>query len=253
MVSIVPSYVAKITRAKKHLIDLNEAVDEYADAHPYTVREGIEGKKKTRVWRLALKSSPANTDIPIIAADAIYNLRSSLDHLMSSLVARKDRGSAMFPDLLRGRLGKQHPKGRTSSESRIVCDGRPTSRRSLTRRSQSSRACSRRREVPTIRPPACSQWSTASLTATATKNSPSWPLASPISTSKWTCPTGTQARYVPGEHPHGALQDNAQLHGIPDNAVNVEIAGIALVAIPSPHEGRYIQIPEEAHRNRSVH
>src|SRR5215212_2557483 len=99
---IVPSYIAKVARAKKHLIDLQAAIDLFAGDHPYTARERIEGKKQRKVWRLTFTGDPANTDIPVIAADAIYNLRSSLDHLMSSLVPSNQRSSAMFPVYFEG-------------------------------------------------------------------------------------------------------------------------------------------------------
>jgi hypothetical protein len=40
--------------------------------------------------------------VPVIAADVIYNLRSSLEHLMSALVANKERTSVMFPVMFEG-------------------------------------------------------------------------------------------------------------------------------------------------------
>ncbi len=97
-----PSYLAKIRRAKEHLGDLQAEIDQYAAGHPYAVRTRIEGKKHRKTFRLQFTSDPASTNIPILAADAIYNLRSSLDHLMGALVARKDRGSAMFPIFFKG-------------------------------------------------------------------------------------------------------------------------------------------------------
>lgn len=102
MPAIVPSYIAKVTRAKNHLVELKEAIDVYAARKPYTVRKRIEGKKKKTVHRLVFTADPANTDIPIIAADVIYNLRSGLDHLISSMVANKDRTSAIFPIFFEG-------------------------------------------------------------------------------------------------------------------------------------------------------
>ncbi len=95
--ALTPSYIAKITRAEKHLVELHKAIGEYAARRPYTVRQGIEGKKQKMVHRLVFTSDPGNTDIPIIAADVIYNLRSALDHLMSCLVANKERSSVIFP------------------------------------------------------------------------------------------------------------------------------------------------------------
>jgi len=100
MPAIVPSYVAKLTRAKKHIDDLETEVKRYAAGDPYRVADFRKGKKKA--WRLEFTADPANTDIPIIAADVIYNLRSALDHLMSCVVANKDRTSAIFPIYFQG-------------------------------------------------------------------------------------------------------------------------------------------------------
>jgi hypothetical protein len=97
---IVPSYIAKVTRAEKHIADLETEIARYAACKPYAVREAIEGKKK--VHRLVFTSHPANTDIPLIAADAIHNLRFALDHLMAALVPNKQRRSAMFPVYFQG-------------------------------------------------------------------------------------------------------------------------------------------------------
>ncbi len=102
MTAVIPSYVAKLSRAEKHLIELKEAIDAYAATKPYTVRQGIEGKKQKVVHRLVFTAEPANTDIPIITADIVYNLRSALDHLMACLVANKDRSSVMFPVMYQG-------------------------------------------------------------------------------------------------------------------------------------------------------
>jgi hypothetical protein len=99
---IVPSYLAKLSRAEKHLVELKEAIDAYTAAKPYAVRKRIEGKKKKVIHELVFTIDPANTDIPIIAADVIYNLRSALDHLMACLVANKERSSTMFPVFFHG-------------------------------------------------------------------------------------------------------------------------------------------------------
>ncbi len=102
MSAVVPSYLAKVSRAEKHLIELHEAIDEYAARKPYTVRQGVEGKKQKTIHRLVFTSDPGNTDILIIAADVIYNLRSGLDHLMSCLVANKERSGVIFPIFFQG-------------------------------------------------------------------------------------------------------------------------------------------------------
>jgi hypothetical protein len=89
--AVVPSYLSKLSRAEKHLVDLKEAIDAYAASKPYAASKGFEGKKQKVVHRLVFKADPANTDIPIIATDVIYNLRSGLSHLMSRLVGNKER------------------------------------------------------------------------------------------------------------------------------------------------------------------
>jgi hypothetical protein len=95
-----PSYIAKVARARKHLADLDVEIDRFIATRPYAVSERVEGKKMVR--RLAMTSDPANTDIPVIAADAIYNLRASLDHIMSCIVVSSKRGSSMYPVYFQG-------------------------------------------------------------------------------------------------------------------------------------------------------
>jgi hypothetical protein len=103
---IVPSFVAKLNRAEKHLVDLKDAIERFGGSdpasRPYTVRARIESKKKPKVHRLYFTRSILNTDVPLIAADAIYSLRSSMEHLMGALVASKDRDSVTFPVFFRG-------------------------------------------------------------------------------------------------------------------------------------------------------
>ena len=99
--AITPSFLAKLERAEHHLAELRGAIEIYRGtdkkSRPYTVQKRIEGKRASEVWRLHFTQSASNTNIPIIAADAIYNLRSGLDHLMSAMVPPKKRGSVMFP------------------------------------------------------------------------------------------------------------------------------------------------------------
>jgi hypothetical protein len=94
---LLPSFLGKLDRAEKHLRELEWVLADYAGtdkaSRPYTVRKRVEGKKQ--VYRLHFTRSVANTTAAYIAADAIYNLRSSLDHLMSAMVSGK-RTSVTF-------------------------------------------------------------------------------------------------------------------------------------------------------------
>ncbi len=239
----IPSYVAKIARAKEHLIDLQAAVNDYADTHPYAVSERIEGKKNPRkVRRLAFTASPADTPIPIIAADVIYNLRSSLDHLMSALVAPKDRGSAMFPIFFQGVWeaivpgeNQQRIKERTRWASDIKTlpddaiavlkglqpadtapdDPQTNLLRFINRLSNRDR----HEKLPVIG---------AGLTHIHVTV---------------TMPDGEILDGIGVRSDEAALQGDAEIHNIPDDAVKVEIKGIPLVAIDGHVEGSYIEIP----------
>jgi hypothetical protein len=97
MVAIEPSYLAKLRRAEHHLGELTKAVAEYANTHPYTLE--LLGD---RTGRLRFTAYPENTEIPIIAADVIYNMRSALDHLMAKLVPASRERSVYFPVLFHG-------------------------------------------------------------------------------------------------------------------------------------------------------
>jgi hypothetical protein len=106
MADIIPSYLAKLARAEKHLADLKDAIDVYGgvgtSSHPYTLRKRVEGYDKREVYRLHFTRSPANTEIPLIAADAIYNMRSSLEHLIAALAPASGRDKLTFPIFWRG-------------------------------------------------------------------------------------------------------------------------------------------------------
>jgi hypothetical protein len=242
MANIVPSYVAKVARAKEHLVDLQLAVNQYAGTHPYTVRKRIEGKKKQPVWRIELTAQPANSDIPILAADAIYNLRSSLDHLMSALVAPKDRGSAMFPIFFQGVWerasagdNEQRVKDRLrwASYVKSLPDGAVTVLKSL--------------QPPDTSPddPATNLLRLINRLSNRDRHEKLPIVAAGLSELELTItmPDGTMHEaigYLGGED---ALQDHAQLHGIAPGTVHVQIAGVALVAIQGRLKNRYIPIP----------
>jgi hypothetical protein len=97
MVAIEPSYFAKLRRAERHLTELTNAVAEYANTHPYTL--DLIGDRR---GRLKFTSYPENTEIPIIAADVIYNMRSAVDHVMAKLIPASRQRSVYFPVLFDG-------------------------------------------------------------------------------------------------------------------------------------------------------
>jgi hypothetical protein len=102
MVEIVPSYLAKVRTAKEDIVRLEDEIERYVMRNPYRVVERAEGRRKPKVHRLEITADPANTDIPRLAGDIIYNLRSAPDHLMSALVPKKQRDGVMFPIYFQG-------------------------------------------------------------------------------------------------------------------------------------------------------
>jgi hypothetical protein len=240
---MTPSYIAKLARAKEHLIDLQAAINSYADTHPYTVSQRIEGNKKPRkVHRLTFNAFPADTPIPIIAADVIYNLRSSLDHLMSALVAPKDRGSAMFPIFFEGvweaiipgeNSQRVKERARWASDIKTLPDDAVAVLKGL---------------QPADTTPEDPQTNLLRLVNRLSNRDrheklPIIGVGLKHPQVDITMPDGKVLGATRTNSPDIALQDNAEIHNIPDNAVKVEIEGVPLIAIQGKLEGRYIEIP----------
>lgn len=102
------SFNAKLRRAEKHIKDLEIEISRYSARHPYTVRSKFEAKKKPCL-RLEFTEYPEDTDISLIAGDALYNLRAALDHLMAALVPKTQERSVYFPIFFQGVWGKPVP------------------------------------------------------------------------------------------------------------------------------------------------
>ncbi len=254
MTAIVPSYVAKISRAKKHLIELEEAIGRFADSEPYAVSQGVEGKKNTKVWRLIFTRSPADTDIPIIAADVIYNLRSSLDHLMSALVAKKDRSRVMFPVFFQGVWEAPKP-------------GDDTQRLKVRQRWASDTATVRPEAIAILKeaqPPddggqdieeanllrVLNRWSNRDRH----EKLPVIAAGLSVVLARITKADGTQQlglAKTPGwqlsQDAQPFFKDNARLAQIPEDAMKVEIKGAPSIAIGVGGTERYLGIPEHLH------
>jgi hypothetical protein len=96
---IIPSCLLKLERAEKHLVDLELEIAAYCDSHPYTVRVGIEGKRK--VHRLCF-TSQIDRRVYLVASDFLYNIRSALDHLACSLVPKSQGSHVGFPIFWQG-------------------------------------------------------------------------------------------------------------------------------------------------------
>lgn len=74
--------VSKLKRADDHIGALQTEVDKFLRSNPYRI-EGKINKKGTReVWSIVI--DPIPSDITVIAADAVHNLRTPLDKMLAS-------------------------------------------------------------------------------------------------------------------------------------------------------------------------
>jgi hypothetical protein len=236
---IVPSFVTKVARAKKHLIDLQDAIDAYAATHPYTVRDRIEGKKKRKVRRLSFTADPANTEIPILAADVIYNLRSSLDHLMSCLVPSNQRSSAMFPIYFEGVWEACVPgenEQRCKARARWASDTKAISDAALTVLKSLQPADGSGEEVDLLR--------LLNKLSNRDRHEKLPVVIGGLSEPRFqfVLPDGTtQSKIGRGLPP--AFEDHAEIKGIPNDAMDVKIEGVPLVAIRIGEPEGNLRIP----------
>jgi hypothetical protein len=244
MSAIVPSYIAKVARAKKHLVDLQAEIDAYAESRPYAVGEQVEGKKKQKLRRrLIFTGDPANTDIPIIAADVIYNLRSSLDHLMGALVSNSRRGSVMFPVFFQG-VWESVLTG--ENEQRTKERGRWTT-------CVKGVAPEAVAFLKKVQPPDEGSETHANLLRTLNE----WSNRDRHERLPVVAPglRGMMVRFkkADGAYGHGIgvprnedaiFNDRTEIRSIPNDAADIEIAGVPVIAIRVGAAKRYLEIPE---------
>ena len=86
----------KIERAKKHVNELNLAINVYLERNPFELIIKKEASKHT--WLIKTKE-PVPLEFSAILGDAVHNLRTALDLLMFEMVGSKapNPGSIYFP------------------------------------------------------------------------------------------------------------------------------------------------------------
>jgi hypothetical protein len=188
-------------------------------------------------------ADPANTDIPMIAADAIYNMRSGLDHVMSALVASKDRSSAIFPIFFDGVWDAAVPgenQQRAKERARWASDTK-------TARSEAVAILKR------LQPPddAGQQDEPSYLTLVnrlSNRDRHEKLLVVAAGMRNMTISfTTAQGRRVsgPGDpFPNHVLQNHAEILDVPQDAVDVQIQGVAVVGIQIGTQ-RYVELPDK--------
>ncbi len=250
MVAIVPSYLTKVRKAKEDLVSLEKEIERYVMRDPYRVAESAEGRRKPKVRRLEITSDPANTEIPRIAGDIVYNLRSGLDHLMSALVPKGQRSGVQFPIYFQGvwdeattRENEQRAKERARwrSDTKTLPEPALAILRALQPLDGDEQPEDETHVLQTINHLANADDHTRPPVAA---------LGLSDCMVKWTLPDGT-VQYGTGHAKRDArgrldqfIQDQSKLKDIPHQATNVEVAGVPVVAIRIASQGRYAPIPE---------
>lgn len=235
---ITPSFLAKLARAEKHLSDLNGAVRAYGAElpRPYTVRKGVEGHNKREVYRLSFVRSPANTDIPLIAADAIYNMRSSLEHLMGALAPAKDRNRLTFPVYFQGVWepfieGEDQRRRKARHVWRAIDKALPAEAVAQLKRLQPPDDAGADEEVHDLR---------ILNKLSNTDRHAKLPIAAAgirAMQVTWRLPDGSEKLGLSQADPGGFVEDGAEIKDVPDGAVNVHEDGIPVVVIRLREKG----------------
>jgi hypothetical protein len=94
----------KTERAKKHILDLQRALQAFLDTRPYEVVREHKADTGEYIYRVA-RIAPTPPDIMLIAGDAIHNLRSALDYTVWEVAEIHSRthpklgGYPIFKDL----------------------------------------------------------------------------------------------------------------------------------------------------------
>ncbi len=249
VVAIVPSYLKKLTKAKEDLASLEEDIERYVMRDPYRVVESAEGKRQPKVRRLEIISDPANTEIPTIAAGIIYNLRSGLDHFMSALVPKKQRGSVQFPIYFQGvweePVGEENEqrakeRGRWCSDTKALPEPVLDILKGLQPADGAEQPDDETHVLQTINQLANADDHTRAPVAA---------LGLSDCMVKWVLPDGT-VQYGTGHAQRDArgrldtfIQDGSKLKNIPFDATSVEVAGVPVVALHIASQGRYSPIP----------
>jgi hypothetical protein len=76
----------KLERAEKHIFDFKVTWDAFVGGGAYPFESEDDPNTGKRIYKL-VSTAPIPPDIPLIAGDAIHNLRSALDHLAHHLVS----------------------------------------------------------------------------------------------------------------------------------------------------------------------
>jgi hypothetical protein len=87
----------KVERAKKHLRDLDEAIDQFLGTSPYGVGHRRDPETRRLVY-FVRNVEPTPDCLPLLAGDAVQNLMGALDHLAYQMVCCDTRDQPPKPN-----------------------------------------------------------------------------------------------------------------------------------------------------------
>lgn len=96
MADVFSSVWRKIERAKKHTNDLEAEIIAFWDTKPYEIETQGNPKTGPGSYRIKGTPKPLPESVPLIAGDAVHNLRAALDHFACGSVAT-DTTNTAFP------------------------------------------------------------------------------------------------------------------------------------------------------------
>jgi hypothetical protein len=246
MAELIPSYLQKIARAERHLADLTAEVDRYRNSNVYRVRETVEGKRKRKVRRLEFTVFPENTDIGIVAADLVYNLRSGLDHLAARLASKK-RDSVMFPIFWSGVWG---PRVEGENDQRKKDRERwATSTRNMRPEAVTIiKSLQPRDGVADESPTFFNAFSLINQLSNTDRHSKLPIVAAGLEgiVGDYTMPDGNRHPFIAPETSTGlfALEDGAEIQGVPYRAVHLNLLGTPAVTVRVGKTEANVKIPD---------
>jgi hypothetical protein len=91
----------KVSRAKKHIDDLEAAIIAFHETKPYAVVVEDDPQTGKRVAKIGGEPVPIPNEVPLILGDAVHAIRSSLDHFLYAAIPSPIQDTA-FPICRKG-------------------------------------------------------------------------------------------------------------------------------------------------------
>jgi hypothetical protein len=87
---------AKLRRAYQHLQSLDESIQRWGQTNPYAIADEFDPNAGEHVVSISQVRAAPVVDWALITGDALHNLRSTLDHLICTLIKHKEPSHGCF-------------------------------------------------------------------------------------------------------------------------------------------------------------